>query len=156
MRRPITHQHRLPPPLDGRRQLVDGALRALAHPHVGDHLVVINRIQLLLQQLLRLGVRLDGVDGRPQDQLLLLAEVEQLAEMPRHLVGGRVDAVGVVGVLLDGETRLAEGVDVAEEGPLAEAETLADLLLVHISVVGEEHQQLQLAHDSRLVHDRVL
>ena len=73
--------------------------------------------------------------------------------MPRHLVGGGLDAVDVVLVALHGEARLAEGVEVAEEGALAEAEAFADLLLVHVAVVGEQHQQLQLAHDSRLVHD---
>ena len=151
----VARQEGLPAPVDGGGEVVEVLPCPLAHPEVDDDLVVIDGVQLLFQGFLRLGVGGDGVDGAAQDHLLLFGKVEQFAEVPRHLVGGGFDPIDVVLVAFHGETRLAEGVDVAEEGPLAEAETLADLLLVHISVVGEEHQQLQLAHDSRLVHGRV-
>ena len=150
MRRPVAVQDDLPPLLDGLDQAADVRGVPAAHDRVGQRLVVVNRAEFALEVLFQQVRVVDALDGALEDHGLLLGEVHQLrdvAEVRRLLVES--DAVAR---LLDDESRLAEGVDIAVDRAARHAEPLGQLVHVVGRVGREQLHEPQQAFQFGLVH----
>ena len=135
MRRLVAVQYGLPLPVDGLDQRPDVRGVLAAHDRVGQRLVVVDRVELAFEVLFQQVRVVDVLDGALEDHGLLFGEVDELrdvAEMGRLLV--EADAVAR---LLDDETRLAEGVDIAVDGAARHVEPLGQLVDV-VGGVGRE------------------
>ena len=148
--RPVAVQDDLPLLLDRLDQVVD--VRGVPSPddRVGQRAVVVDRVELAFEVLFQQVRVVDVLDGALEDHGLLFGEVDELrdvAEMGRLLV--EADAVAC---LLDDETRLAEGVDIAVDGAARHVEPLGQLVDVVGGVGREQLHEPQQAFELRLIH----
>lgn len=146
VRRAIVVQNDLPLAADGLRELVEVAAVCGIHGYVGNELAVVQGVELLFQLLLISAVRVDGVDGGPQDVGLLFREVEQLAQLPRQLVVG-LQPVDVALLAFHHEPHVQQSVLISVEGALGDVEVLAHLRPCGVFVVQQYQDEL---HDSRV------
>ena len=96
--------------LHGLHQLAHVAAVLAVDNGLRQYLIVVDRVELLLQVLFQDVVLVDALYGRLQDVGLLLGEVDQLADILE--VGRRPVEADAAVLLLDHESCFPEGVDV--------------------------------------------